>query len=118
MHADRHLPKTARRAGRVITTPSAPSALTPCHRTGEHERPGAAHGGEDLTFAAMSERRGGGPLGPRAPAWREWSGAEQCESFSRSSLREIDALTYELSSGPNHSHYPESINHSCLTPFS
>ena len=78
MHVDRHLPKTARRAGRVITTPSAPSALTPCHRTGEHERPGAAHGGEDLTFAAMSERRGGGPLPPRAPACYRPSVAADC----------------------------------------
>ena len=50
LHVDRHLPKTARRAGRVKNTPSAPSALTPCHRTGEHERPGAAHRGEDLTL--------------------------------------------------------------------
>ena len=45
-HVDRHLPKTARRVGRVGATPSAPTALTPFHRMGAHLAPGCAHLGK------------------------------------------------------------------------
>ena len=46
VHVDRHLPKTARRAGGMSATPSAPAALTPFPRVGAHLAPGRAHLGE------------------------------------------------------------------------